>query len=112
MNRNRKIVTAALAAGISAVIGASPVLAAGNTAKNEVTKEETVYVNTDADGTVQEIIVSDWLKNSGGAGIVEDVSDLENIKNVKGNETFTQDGKSITWNTEDNDIYYQGTTDK
>ena len=33
-------------------------------------------------------------------------------KNVKGDETFTQDGENLTWNTDGADIYYQGTTDK
>ena len=40
------------------------------------------------------------------------MSDLKDIKNVKGDETFDQDGDDLTWNTEDKDIYYQGTTTK
>ena len=65
-----------------------------------------------SDGTPQEITVSDWLKNSASAGDLSDVSDLKDIKNVKGDETFSQDGDELTWNTEDKDIYYQGTTTK
>ena len=37
---------------------------------------------------------------------------MKDIKNVKGNETFQQNGEKLTWNTEDADIYYQGTTTK
>lgn len=76
-------------------------------------KEETVYVVADPDGTPNEVIVSDWLKNFDGADTIEDVSNLSDIENVKGDETFTQgaDGK-LTWQADGNDIYYQGKTDK
>ncbi len=78
-----------------------------------VKKEETVYVVAAPDGTPNKVIVSDWLKNFDGADTIEDVSDLRDIENVKGDETFTQgtDGK-LTWQADGNDIYYQGKTDK
>ena len=81
--------------------------------ETSVDKEETVYVVADPDGTPNEVIVSDWLKNHSGAATLEDVSDLKDIENVKGDETFTQgtDG-ALTWQADGNDIYYQGTTDK
>ena len=57
--------------------------------------------------------VSDWLKNSGSvSGNLTDESILKEIKNVKGDETFTENGDQLTWNTAGEDIYYQGTTDK
>lgn len=34
------------------------------------------------------------------------------ILKVKGDETFTTNGKNLTWNTEGSDICYQGKTDK
>lgn len=76
-------------------------------------KEETVYVVADAAGRTKEIIVSEWLKNPEGKDRLEDASDLKDIKNVKGNETFTEgeDG-TLTWEANGKDIYYQGTTDK
>ena len=107
MNRNRKkAVAASVAVGMTMVMGFSPVLAANT----DISKEETVYVNAASDGTPQEITVSDWLKNSASAGDLSDVSDLKDIKNVKGDETFSQNGDKLTWNTDDKDIYYQGTT--
>ena len=113
MNRNKKILNVTMAAGMAAVLGTTPVIAAAQEAENAVSKEETVYVNATAEGEVKDITVSDWLKNSGAAdGEVSDVSDLNDIKNVKGDETFTQDGEKVTWNTDSSDIYYQGTTDK
>ena len=113
MNRNKKILNATMAAGMVAVLGTTPILAATQDTENAVSKEETVYVNATAEGEVKDITVSDWLKNSGSAdGDVSDVSDLEGIKNVKGDETFTQDGENVTWNTDSSDIYYQGTSNK
>lgn len=75
-------------------------------------KEETVYVVAKADGTADDVIVSEWLKNKEGSDTIKDASDLKDITNVKGDETFTQNGDEVTWNAEGNDIYYQGTTDK
>lgn len=113
MNRNKKILNVTMAAGMAAVLGTTPVIAAAQEADNGVSKEETVYVNATAEGEIKDITVSDWLKNSGSAeGDISDVSDLEGIKNVKGDETFTQDGDKVTWNTDSSDIYYQGTSNK
>ena len=116
MNKNRKIkrsLTTSLAVGMSVMMGAVPVYAAGSTDKQDVYKEETVYVNADATGNSDEVTVSDWLKNSGSvSGNLTDESILKEIKNVKGDETFTENGDQLTWNTAGEDIYYQGTTDK
>ena len=95
------------------MMGAVPVYAAGSTDTQDVYKEETVYVNADATGNSDEVTVSDWLKNSGSvSGNLTDESILKEIKNVKGDETFTENGDQLTWNTAGEDIYYQGTTDK
>ena len=76
-------------------------------------KEETVYVFTTASGTEQKKIVSDWLKNGAGSDTIIDRTELTDVQNVKGDETYTQgtDG-TITWAAAGNDIYYQGNTDK
>lgn len=78
----------------------------------KVTKDESVYVNADADGNVTKVTVSDWLKNAGVNGTIEDKSTLKDIVNVKGEETFEQNGEGVNWNAGSGDIYYQGTTDK
>lgn len=78
----------------------------------EAGKEETVYVVANADGSAKNVIVSEWLKNKDGSASIEDVSDLKDIENVKGDETFTQNGDKITWQAQGKDIYYQGTTDR
>lgn len=76
-------------------------------------KEETVYVVADASGKAREVIVSEWLKNPQGKKVLEDASDLKEIENVKGNETFSE-GKegALTWQADGKDIYYRGTTAK
>ena len=74
-------------------------------------KEQTVYVTADGNGNKQQVIVSNWLKNGEKEASLTDKSELTEIQNVKGDETFTQDGDgNITWNAGGNDIYYQGTT--
>ncbi len=84
--------------------------AVSRSAGGNVGKEETVYVNADAGGTVKEITVSSWLKNGNNEERLTDVTRLTDVVNVKGDETFTQDGNSYVWEAGGNDIYYQGTT--
>lgn len=78
----------------------------------EFFKEESVYVKADASGKAEETTVTEWLKNA-GRGEVKDQSELQNIENIKGEEEFTEgNGGELTWKSEGEDIYYQGTTDK
>ena len=82
-------------------------------AKDKVSKEETVYVNAGANGDVEKVTVSARLKNQGDTDVIEDYTNLKNIQNVKGDETFTQAGDgSLTWTSEGEDIFYQGETDE
>ena len=85
------------------------VVHAGSSAAN---KEETVFVKANPDGSASSVIVSNWLKNTDGTEELDDTTELTNIKNVKGKESFSQEGDSITWEAQGSDIYYQGTTDK
>lgn len=78
----------------------------------ELSKDETVYVFTEADGKVNNIIVSDRLKNFAGADKIADKSELSNIENVKGDESFSKDGGNLSWNAAGKDIYYRGSTEK
>lgn len=112
MNRNRKLnrVKKTVVSGLvvtSLIFGNSAFVQA-----EQVTKEESVYVNAGADGSVTGITVSDWLKNAGINGTISDKSTLKDIQNVKGEETFEQNGEGLNWSAGSNDIYYQGTTDK
>ena len=79
----------------------------------KIKKQESVYVNAAADGSVSKITVSDWLKGANETtGTINDISDLKNISNVKGDETFKQNGKDVDWSGAGKDIYYQGESDE
>lgn len=80
--------------------------------EKEIGKEETVYVISDNKGNAKQTIVSDHLINRENEDVLEDASTLTDIKNIKGDETFTQDGEKVTWQAGGNDIYYQGTSQK
>ena len=74
---------------------------ADNTSDSGVEKEESVYVKADANGNVKKTTVSAWLKNSGSvSGSLKDESTLKDVKNIKGDETFTENGDKLTWNTD------------
>ena len=75
-------------------------------------KDETVYVLAGADGAVQKIIVSDWIKNALGASSISDSTGLSDIENVKGDESYSISGNAKVWDAQGNDIYYQGNIEK
>ena len=79
-------------------------------ALKKLSKNETVYVIADASGAAKKIIVSDWLKGVDTKGKVKDVSNLKDVKNVKGDETYTvNENNAYEWAANGDDIYYQGT---
>ena len=85
---------------------------AETTEQKKPSKDETVYVLANADGSVKKIIVSDWIKNNGGK-TVSDKTELSDIKNVKGDESYVMDTDNMReWNADGKDIYYQGTISK
>ena len=112
MNRNRKLNRISKTV-ISGLLVTSLVVSNGAYANaQKISKDESVYLNADESGATTKITVSNWLKNAGINGMINDESDLKDIQNVKGDETFTQNGDDVQWSAGSNDIYYQGTTDK
>ena len=112
MNRNRKLNRISKTV-ISGLLVTSLVVSNGAYANaQKISKDESVYVNADESGATTKITVSNWLKNAGINGTINDESDLKDIQNVKGDETFTQNGDDVQWSAGSNDIYYQGPTDK
>lgn len=75
-------------------------------------RDETVYVLAGADGTVEKVIVSDWLKNPQGLAQLRDAAGLEDVENVKGNGTCTVSGDARVWDALGGDVYTQGVTEK
>ena len=83
------------------------------TLSSKAEKNETVYVIAGADGSVEKIIVSDWIKNSLNAAKLTDKSELKDAENVKGDETYTMSSDNMkVWDAQGNDIYYKGSIDK
>lgn len=81
----------------------------GKSEQTGLSKTETVYVIAKADGTPEKVIVSNWIKNPDKAQKITDKTNLKNIENVKGDETYTiNEDKAYEWNAQGNDIYYQG----
>ena len=91
---------------------AAETVVAEDEASADISKDETVYVLAGADGSAKKIIVSDWLKNSLGSDTLSDKSELTDIENVKGDESYSVSGGEMIWNAEGGDIYYQGSTEK
>lgn len=76
-------------------------------------KRETVYMIADGSGNVTDTIVSAWLSNPSESEQIVDSCELENVENLKGDETFTKnENGDLVWNAGGRDIYYRGTTDK
>lgn len=74
-------------------------------------KDESVYVKLNENGEVKSTSVTEHLFNY-NEKIVNDKTILNNIKNINGNEKFNQKGNDLIWETNGNDIYYQGTYSK
>jgi len=77
-----------------------------------MSQDETVYVKAGSDGATQNISVTEHLINDLKENELLDQSILEDIENLNGYETFTVDGSSLTWQANNKDIYYRGTTTK
>lgn len=86
--------------------------AMGLSTNTDADKDETVYVIADAKGKGTKTIVDEWLKNPDKKNTLDDVSSLTDIENIKGDETFEQNGDKVTWEANGNPIYYQGTTNQ
>ncbi len=91
---------------VASVLGTTTVQAA-----ESIKKDESVYVTLTHQGEVKERIVSDWIYNPTGSDI-SDKSSLKDIKNVKGDEKPEVNGENLTWKLKDNNLFYQGKTDK
>jgi len=100
-NSFKKLIAWSLIAGLT--FQAMPVWA--------LSKNETIYANTNSDGSIKSAVISEHL-NDNGASTITDYSRLNDIENVNGYETYTEKNNSLVWETEGNDIYYEGTTNE
>jgi putative membrane protein len=72
-------------------------------------KDETIYAKLDNNGQVNKVIISEHLQGTGDKQTF-DRSKLDEIKNVNGDEKFTNENGKLVWESNGKDIYYQGQT--
>ena len=101
--RNKKMISGLLLFTITSYM-TIPVFAAS--------KSETVYSNLDSNGKAYKTIVSTQLTNEDKSDEITDISNLLNIENTNGDETFKKEGNKIVWDSNGNNIYYKGESDK
>ena len=104
MNKNRKIagvLTVTMVIGSVGMTGSS-VYAADNT---ESAKEEVIYIMTDAEGNVENINAV----NIFGGGSVTDYGQYSSVKMLNTTDSIEQDGDKITFTSNKEKVYYQGT---
>lgn len=97
---------------LSALIAATSVLPVTVYAEEEdstsAEKTETVYSVLNSDGSISDIVVSSWLHNDNGIKNLKERLNLTDVKNVKTDEEPEDDNGVYTWNSDSNDVYYQG----
>lgn len=79
-------------------------------ADGPVTKDENVFLFLNPDGSIQSQVVSDWLHSDNGLRDVTDRTSLTDITNLKSDAAYTLNGDALTWDTDDHDVYYQGSS--
>ena len=79
---------------------------------DDVSKTETVYINLDYSGNATQINVSDWLHTDESGVYIDDISDLNDITNIKSDVVPVAEGENIRWNMNETDLYYSGTSDR
>lgn len=75
----------------------------------EFGKNETVAVKTDLSGNLDSIAVEEWIKNPAGLESIRDASNLQNIVPDEEGVRFEQEGESIVWTANGDDVSYTGT---
>lgn len=100
-NRNR-VLAGTMAAVMAASVPATSVLAADVT---NTEKEEVVYVMADASGAVDSVQVV----NIFGKGDVTDYGNYSDVKMLTSTADITQDKDKVTFSTDEDKVYYQGT---
>lgn len=96
----QKAIPAVLAASLITEM-AGPALADGASGG----KEEVVYVNLNAEGTLEEVYVVNIFEG----GNVTDYGDYSSVRMLNVNESLKQSGDCITFSSDADRVYYQGT---
>lgn len=73
-----------------------------------LSKDETVYGKLDSNGIIKNVFVNEHLINNDKLDTINDYTELKNILNLNGDETYDLKDSKIIWNANENDIFYQG----
>lgn len=73
----------------------------------ELLKDETVYVNLHADGSIKQIYVVNRIEAK-KAGVYTDYGKYTNVTNLSGSQKPAINGDSISWQLDKEVLYYQG----
>ncbi len=111
MKNTKKMILRSAAVGMTACTMSIAVLPIHADDSDTVTKKEDVFVVLNTDGTVNKTTVSDTLHSDTGFHNYNDVSHLKDAQNLKSTDELTKSNDGYVWNTDDKDIYYQGTYD-
>lgn len=109
MNKNR-IITKMAGTLTVAVVITNTAMPVANVYAADISaeqKEEVVYVMTDASGKTDSVNVV----NIFGRGSVTDYGDYSNVKMLNSTEKITRERDKVTFTTDSDRVYYQGTLD-
>lgn len=98
-----KVLNRTISAGLAAMMLLSAVIPAS--ADETSSKEEVIYVMSDADGSVDGV----YAVNIFGKGSVTDFGDYTDVKMLNTNDKVTVEGDKITFSTDSDKAYCQGT---
>nr|MDY4971547.1 hypothetical protein [Lachnospiraceae bacterium] len=100
MNKNR--VFAGLMAGVMVSSAVVPGFSAEASGKKE--KEEVIYINLDAAGSVKDI----YAVNIFGKGSVVDYGDYSSVEMLNTTDEMNRNGEEISFTTDSDRVYYKG----
>lgn len=95
-----------------AIIGSFVLLSLCTTPVHALSKNETVYSKLEYNGKLKTTFVNEHLINDEKLENINDYSELKDILNINGDETYKIDNNKIVWNSNKNDIFYQGKYEK
>ena len=108
INRRWILITAAFVMAFVSSVGMTALAKDSN-----YTKQENVYVISDASGQISKTIVGVNIKNHDKLKEIKDISDLSDIENIKeGVEIKSKKGDKIDWSAGGKDISYRGKSAK
>lgn len=100
VNMNKKFKKAVVGSFLILSLCATPVCA--------MSKNETIYSKLEYNGKLKNTFVNEHLVNNEKLDSLSDYTELKDILNINGDETYKIDNNNIVWNSNGNDIFYQG----